>query len=128
MNKPIISSHDHSHGSVKSYSIGFALSLLLTGAAYIIADRQLSDGWTLIYTLAALAVTQLFVQLYFFLHLGRESKPRWNFTAFCFAAMVVVIVVFGSLWIMQNLDYLHGNDATVDQNSRQIIKDEGYQP
>lgn len=126
MSKPVVSTHDTAHGSVKSYSIGFGLSLLLTGIAYVIADKQVTTGWTLIYVLAVLAITQLFVQLYFFLHLGRESKPRWNFTAFCFAAMVVVIVVFGSLWIMQNLDYLHGNSKPANQTSEQIMKDEGY--
>jgi cytochrome o ubiquinol oxidase operon protein cyoD len=52
-----------------------------------------------------LAVVQLFVQLYFFLHMGDESKPRWNLMAFLFMLLVLVIVVFGSLWIMKNLDY-----------------------
>lgn len=126
MTKPVVSSHDTPHGSAKSYTIGFGLSVLLTGLAYVIADQQLASGWTTIYTLAVLAVTQLFVQLFFFLHLGSESKPRWNLTAFCFAAMVVIILVFGSLWIMQNLDYLHGNSQPANQSSEQIIKDEGY--
>ncbi len=56
---------------------------------------------------ASLAIVQFFVQLFFFLHLGHESKPRWRILIFSFMLLVVVIVVFGSIWIMQNLDYHH---------------------
>jgi cytochrome o ubiquinol oxidase subunit IV len=52
-----------------------------------------------------LALLQLFVQLVFFLHLGKEASPRWNLLAFSFAAIVVVIVVGGTLWIMYDLDH-----------------------
>jgi cytochrome o ubiquinol oxidase operon protein cyoD len=37
--------------------------------------------------------------------LGRESKPRWKFIFLLFALLVVGIVVGGSLWIMNNLNY-----------------------
>lgn len=126
MSKPVVSSHDAAQGSAKSYAVGFGLSLLLTLAAYIIAAKQLTSGWTMIYVLAVLAITQLFVQLFFFLHLGRESRPRWNLTAFSFAAMVVVIVVFGTLWIMNNLSYSHDLGKPANESDQAIIKDEGY--
>jgi heme/copper-type cytochrome/quinol oxidase subunit 4 len=68
------------------------------------------------------------VQLFFFLHIGRESKPRLNAAAFLFATLVVTILVAGSLWIMDNLNYHHGahehkTPAEVDEH---IIHDEGY--
>ncbi len=116
------------HGSVAGYCLGFGLSLALTLAAYYLTTRQLAHGWALIFDLAGLAVIQLFVQLVCFLHLGRESRPRWNLTVLLFAAMVVGILVFGSLWIMNNLSYGHEhlpNGANADQT---IIKDEGYRP
>ncbi|HEX4774444.1 MAG TPA: cytochrome o ubiquinol oxidase subunit IV [Candidatus Saccharimonadales bacterium] len=124
--KPIVSHHDSAPGSVRSYSLGFGLSLLLTLVAYIFANSHKGSGWALIYVLAALAITQLFVQLVFFLHLGRESKPRWNLTVFAFAAMVVVILAFGSLWIMKNLNY--GHQLPANETPQQIIQDEGYNP
>ena len=127
MSKAVVSRHDAAHGSVRSYTAGFILSLALTLGAYILASHQLASGWGLIYALAALAVTQLFVQLVFFLHLGRESKPRWNLVVFAFALMVVVILVFGSLWIMKNLSYGHDN-LPANETPQQIIKDEGIQP
>ena len=124
MSNIIVSHHDNGQGSVRAYVIGFALSLVLTLASYVIATKELAHGWGLIYALSVLAVTQLFVQLVFFLHVGRESKPRWNTTALLFAAMVVLIIVFGSLWIMKGLQYYHGKAPS----TQEIIKDEGYTP
>jgi cytochrome o ubiquinol oxidase operon protein cyoD len=58
---------------------------------------------TLIYILLGIAVLQLIVQLVFFLHIGRGS--RWKGITFAFAALIVIIVVVGTIWIMNNLDY-----------------------
>lgn len=124
MSKVIVSHHEASHGSVKTYATGFALSIILTLAAYTLVAKGITSGWALVFILAALAISQLLVQLVFFLHLGRESKPRWNLTVMAFAAMVVIILVFGSLWIMKNLQYNHAKVPSTEQ----IIKDEGYGP
>jgi cytochrome o ubiquinol oxidase subunit IV len=127
MSKVIASHNEVDPGSIRSYSIGFALSLILTIAAYITASHQLASNWTLIYVLAVLAITQLLVQLVFFLHLGRGSRSRWNLTVAAFAGMVVLILVFGSLWIMKHLNYSH-DSLTPQQVNQSIIKDEGIQP
>lgn len=112
------------HGTTKSYVVGFILSVVLTLIAfYVVANQSLgSSGLRLL--VLFLAVVQLFVQVAFFLHLGKESKPRWNLIVFGFAVMVVFIVVVGSLWIMNNLDYHH---ETPQQTNRTIIEDEGFQ-
>lgn len=125
MNKTIVARHDGPGGSVRAYSVGFVLSLALTLTAYVITVREVWHGWTLIGALATLAVTQLFVQLVCFLHVGKESKPRWNLMVMLFAVMVVVIVVFGSLWIMKNIQYNH-NHMTPAQTDTFIKHDEGY--
>lgn len=54
---------------------------------------------------AILALAQFFAQLYYFLHLGRETKPRWKLLVLCFMILVVLIIVVGSIWIMYNLNY-----------------------
>lgn len=109
----------------KAYVIGFTLSIILTLAAYSVV---VSDKWrsaTIMAVILVLAVIQLFVQIIFFLHVGKESKPRWNLIAMSFAAMVVLILVFGSLWIMKNLNYGHEHHHTTpEQDSQYIIKDE----
>jgi len=101
------------HGSLRSYIIGFALSITLTVQAYILVTTNAISGAGLMYTILALAIVQLFVQLFFFLHLDKATRTSWNLLAFIFMVIVVCIVAFGSLWIMQNLDY-HMNPAETD--------------
>jgi len=102
---------NEAHGSIVSYSIGFGLALLLTIAAYVVTKHHVNSGHVspsdtaMQVILIVLAVVQLFVQMFFFLHLGRETKPRWRSMAFIFALGVVLIVVVGSVWIMNNLNY-----------------------
>ena len=119
--------YESGRGTRRTYIWGFGLSLLLTLAAYLPAARHVhshhlifSDR-SLIVTVLSLAVVQLFIQLTFFLHLGRESKPRWNLTVLVFMLVVLIILVFGSLWIMYNLNY-HMAPTPSDSH---IIKDEG---
>lgn len=93
-----------------SYIIGFMLSLVLTCTAFVATMIYLVSDQTyrvehLVAVLALLAVLQLVVQLLFFFHLGSEPKPRLNTMSFLFMIMVVVIIGFGSLWIMYNLSY-----------------------
>lgn len=126
--KVVVSHHEDSQGSVRTYVTGFMLSIVLTLAAYILAVNEVYSGWGLASALAALAITQLLVQLVFFLHLGWDSKPRWNLWVLLFAVMVVVIVAFGSLWIMKNLEYNHGHDLSPSETNEFLIKDEGYKP
>lgn len=94
-----------SHGNFITYTIGFVLSVGLTLAAYYVVVNDVFARRELVAAIVGLAVAQLLVQLFFFLHLGKESKPRWNLIVFMFMLMVVGIVVIGSLWIMDNLDY-----------------------
>ncbi len=98
--------HDaHSHGSYKEYFIGFVLSILLTIVPYnLVVSKVISASFTLV-TVMVVAVLQLLVQVIFFLHLGSESKPKWNQLAFLFTLFVVFILVGGSMWIMYNLNY-----------------------
>lgn len=106
------------------YVIGFVLSLLLSLGAYAAVANHWLQGSMLIVAIVSLAIVQLVVQLVCFLHLGTETKPRWKLVAFWFMLMVLGILVFGSLWIMQNLNY---NMMNVPDISQQIKQDEGIQ-
>ena len=129
--KPSMNSHaeEVGRGSLISYVVGFVSSLVLTLAAYLLVLRHVhshhlwpSQHWLLAAAIVSLAIIQLVVQLVFFLHLSRESKPRWNLTILLFAALVLLIVVFGSLWIMNNLNYHMVSPSRTDE---QIFRDEG---
>ncbi|HEV7952183.1 MAG TPA: cytochrome o ubiquinol oxidase subunit IV [Candidatus Saccharimonadales bacterium] len=93
---------------VISYAVGFILSIALTVFAYALAvNDTFRDKWSptmIAIVLAVLASIQLVVQLLFFLHLGSEPKPRWKLVSFIFAFIVLGIIVFGSLWIMFDLN------------------------
>jgi cytochrome o ubiquinol oxidase subunit IV len=94
-----------SHASVKSYMIGFVLSIVLTAIPFGLVMDTGHFGFTAGTVLAAvllLAVVQVFVHVVYFLHMDRSAEQRWNVVAFAFTVMILVIVVSGSVWIMHN--------------------------
>lgn len=109
-----ISHQSSAHGSLKSYTIGFALSVVLTLIPYFLVVKHSFESNDLFVIIMVFAVAQLLVQLLFFLHLGQEPRPKWNLIVFLFMLLVLVILVFGTLWIMHNLDYNMGHHE-VDQ-------------
>ena len=110
-------------GSYTAYAMGFVLSVILTIIPYqLVIVQNAITGRALVVTLVLFAVAQLSVQLVFFLHLGREERPWWNLQMFAFMALVLLILVLGSLWIMYNLDYNMMSPHDLDQ---QLIEDEG---
>jgi cytochrome o ubiquinol oxidase operon protein cyoD len=105
------------------YCLGFGLSIITTMLAYSLVNNHLMAGWGLAYTVVGLALLQVVIQLMFFLHLNQESEPRWNLMILDFTLLVVVIVVVGTLWVMQHLNY-HGSPESTETY---IVNDEGYQ-
>lgn len=91
------------HGSTTSYIIGFALSLILTIIPYYMVTRQIASGTTLLLIILGIAITQMLIQIFFFLHLGRGPKPLYNVVFFAGTAGLIVLVIGASLLIMNNL-------------------------
>lgn len=107
-----------------AYISGFLLSVLLTLAAYDLATRHILVGNAAIYTILGLGFVQFAVQLFFFLHLGNEKRPFWNLSVFVSTLGVILIVIFASMWIMNNLNYRH--HLTPAQQSDYILQEEGF--
>ena len=101
MANPAHSHHDDAgHGSYKSYAIGFILSVILTVIPFcLVMYPTLPKSITLLIVLA-FAIVQVLVHLVYFLHLDRSAAQRNNVIAFVFAAIVIVLLVGLSLWIM----------------------------
>jgi cytochrome o ubiquinol oxidase operon protein cyoD len=91
--------------TLTKYIIGFILSLILTLAAYFMVVEDVATGMTIILILGVLALVQMVVQLVFFLHLGEEVGPRYKLASFLFMGGILLIIVVGSIWIMDNLNY-----------------------
>lgn len=88
----------------KEYFIGFTTSLVLTLISFGLVVSKVLEGRTLGYTLAALALTQAIIQVRYFLHLKDHAKPNWESAAFYFMVLVLLIIVLGTLWIMEDLN------------------------
>ena len=101
----MMDTHHRWNISFKPLIIGFILSLILTLGSYGVLQVPLLSGSTLMATIALMGIVQAFVQLFFFLHVGIESKPRWNLGIFLFMVLLIIVLIGGSLWIMYNLDY-----------------------
>src|SRR4051812_32012975 len=79
--------------TLAGYSAGFGLSLVLTASAYSIVTQKVFTGGWLIGSIITLAILQVLGQLFFFLHLGHETKPRWKLVVLLFMLLVLGIVV-----------------------------------
>jgi cytochrome o ubiquinol oxidase operon protein cyoD len=94
--------HAARHGSLGGYTIGLALSLLLTlGSFAAVMTGLIPRGATLV-VIVILCVAQLFVQLVFFLHLGASPDQRANTGIFVCTGLLIAVVVAGSLWVTHN--------------------------
>lgn len=102
--------------AVRSYGIGFIISIVLTATAFLLVEHHLLPRTGLIVTIVGLAVIQLAVQLIFFLHIGSGSAARWKIATFFLALIIVGIVVGGSTWIMNNLNYNMQRFTPQEQN------------
>ncbi|HSX44087.1 MAG TPA: cytochrome o ubiquinol oxidase subunit IV [Candidatus Saccharimonadales bacterium] len=116
MSKP-----EQEHGTKQSYVIGFILSLIFTLIPYYLVVNQSLTGNALLVTILGFAVAQMIIQITFFLHIGRGPKPNWNLFFFAGTVGIVLVVVGGSIVIINNLHY---NMQPSDQ-TKKIINDEG---
>lgn len=112
---------DSEHGSIKTYVIGFVLSLIFTLIPYFLVVKQSVTGNLLLATILGFAVLQMIIQITFFLHLGRGPKPKWNLFFFISTIGIIIIVVGGSILIINNLHY---NMLPRDQ-VKKLTNDEG---
>ncbi|OFB46015.1 cytochrome o ubiquinol oxidase subunit IV [Serratia marcescens] len=89
---------------MKSYLIGFILSIILTVIPFAMVMNGSASHSTILAVVVGMAVIQVIVHLVYFLHMNTSSEERWNLVALLFTAMIIGIVVVGSLWIMYNLN------------------------
>lgn len=97
--------HAPSHGSRSSYLTGFALSVVLTAIPFALVMGGSVPRATAVPVIVALAVAQILVHLYYFLHLDASRRQSANVTAFIFTVLIVAILVGGSIWIMINIHH-----------------------
>lgn len=121
MSKPELHSR-HSPVAYRSYVVGFILSVVTTLLAYFLVVNDVWPAHVLVYVVLAIAVVQLIIQVVFFLHIGRGS--RWKLITFLFTILIVAIVVVGSVWVMEHLNY-NMMDMTPNEQKQYMHENQG---
>jgi cytochrome o ubiquinol oxidase operon protein cyoD len=94
--------HEH-QGSLRGYLTGFVLAAILTIIPFwLVMGHVIDNNWLTIFIVLALAIVQIFVHIVYFLHLDTRSEGGWNLMAFVFTAVLVIIVLGASIWVMYN--------------------------
>ncbi len=87
-----------------SYLIGLALAAGLTVASFYFAGSGVIWAPAVPVALVVLAIAQMGVHLAFFLHISTGPDNTNNALALAFGALIIGIVIAGSLWIMYHLN------------------------
>lgn len=103
--------HDHHdddelgyHATYKGYVIGFILSVILTAIPFwLVMAKVLPAALTSIIILG-LAGIQMVVHVIYFLHLDRKSQGGWNLLALVFTAVILFILLSGTIWVMMHMN------------------------
>jgi len=90
---------------IRGYLVGFVLAALLTGVSFYIAKSTLVWQPSIPIALTVLAMAQMGVHLVFFLHMTSGPDNINNALALAFGLLIVMLLVFGSLWIMTHLNH-----------------------
>jgi cytochrome o ubiquinol oxidase operon protein cyoD len=110
---------EESEGGIRSrvlgYVVGLGLAILLTATSFFVAGTNLVWHPSIPVAIVVLAIAQMGVHLVFFLHITTGSDNTNNVMALAFGVLIVVLVIGGSLWIMDNLNH---NMMPMDQLMR----------
>ncbi len=92
------------HG-LRSYLIGFVLAVILTAIPFYLVYTHALPPSRIMVVIAIAAVLQILVHLHFFLHINFTTTPKENLLALAFTAVLLLLMVGGSFWIMIDLHY-----------------------
>ncbi|QNS01652.1 MAG: cytochrome o ubiquinol oxidase subunit IV [Buchnera aphidicola (Pentalonia nigronervosa)] len=90
---------------IKSYFYGFFLSTILTVIPMLLVTRNIFSVNVVFLTSTICAIVQIFVHFIYFLHLDFSKSKRWSVITLLFITVIVFIIIFGSIWIMKNLNH-----------------------
>ncbi|HYZ23811.1 MAG TPA: cytochrome o ubiquinol oxidase subunit IV [Rhodopila sp.] len=90
--------------AILGYTLGLAFAIVLTITSFYIARSQLIWQPSIPIALAVLAIAQIGVHLVFFLHITTSPDNTNNVLALAFGVLIVLLIVVGSVWIMDHLN------------------------
>ena len=90
---------------IYGYVLGLVLASVLTAASFWAIGTHLIYGPGIPAALITLAIAQMGVHLVFFLHITTAPDNKNNILALVFGLVIVCFIIFGSIWIMDHLNY-----------------------
>lgn len=86
--------------SARTYVAGYALSLVLTAAAFLLALTRAMPAHWLLPALVGLGSLQIVVQLFFFMHVTEADGPPFHLAVLVPALVFTFAIAIMSIWIM----------------------------
>jgi len=105
--------HDHPnehveegvHFTLRTYLTGFFAAAALTAIPFwIVMARPIASAAVSVAVIVALAIAQILVHTFAFLHVNARAQGGWTLVSYVFTAVLLVITIGGSLWIMHHLN------------------------
>lgn len=98
--------HDsHEHGSLKSYTTGLILSVILTVIPFGVVMTGALPQMAALAVIVIAAVVQIVVQVVYFLHIKEPEGSHWNNLSLWFTLIITGLLIVGSIWIMYHLNH-----------------------
>ena len=105
MNRTTSDSIGAGTGTLRSYTTGFILSIILTVMAFGLVMNGAAPRRLILFGIFGMGITQIVVHLHYFLHLDTSSSARWNVLALLLTVLIMALFIGGTLWIMYHLQY-----------------------
>ena len=105
--------HVEHDSDLQSYLWGFMFSVLLSVAAFGVMLCGFFGRETTMVVLGCLAMLQLLVQLRYFLHIDGRRESREDLYLILFSALVLLMMVIGTVWVLGDLAGRMGMDMTM---------------
>ena len=102
--------HNIDYGMAKKtkriYLIGFLSCLVLTLIPFYAVILRATSRHNLLWIILIAALIQFFVQVICFLRMNyRNEQAKVNVLSLLFSAVVLLVIIGGSIWIMTSLNY-----------------------
>ncbi|MGJ9416529.1 cytochrome o ubiquinol oxidase subunit IV [Massilia sp. CMS3.1] len=92
------------HYSVKDYTIGFLLAVVLTVIPFWLVMGNILDPSMTRFVIMGFAAVQVVVHMIYFLHMNSKSEGGWNMMALILTIVLLGIILAGSVWVMYHMN------------------------
>ena len=90
---------------LRTYLMGLGFSILLTAASFLCVGTDLIYGPGIVMAVVVFGLAQVGIHLVFFLHMTSSPDNTNNVLALAFGFLIAGLIVFGSIWIMYNMNH-----------------------